>query len=423
MTSKVVGALMLFLVRASVVAFGVVSANSTLGIPVAQGFNLEAFDEYLKRMHSPVIRVEDIYDAERTWRDNVARSRTEAMRRGLERAENAWEYEYKTMEAELERERNFAAQDAELRRIAAWLGLAASALSAAAELANSFGGEGGAKEDSLKTVELPDNMRLRETTTKLVEMCETSGGPCMMIGTEKLVRVSAYKADAPRSGFVERIVKDTTSAVEAALPGALGCIGTNGECYVSEGPNRHVREGWLEYEGEIYETPKLVRYTSGEDAKDPGAGSWRRDVFKRVKAAVPEIGSIGLEFTPIADGYRLRTGKDLITGEKASRIEAGAGFIVGSVTGPVGKIALKSAKGLWKLGRHKSVAKWVNRFRKRGWSSQQVDEAIEKGIRHKAPNRVIPNNGATRYEFKKKSVVIDNKTRELLHVGGEGFGY
>ena len=46
-----------------------------------------------------------------------------------------------------------------------------------------------------------------------------------------------------------------------------------------------------------------------------------------------------------------------------------------------------------------------------------------KGSLHKAVNHVNPGNSATRYEYQDKSVVIDDVTKELLHVGKEGFKY
>lgn len=84
---------------------------------------------------------------------------------------------------------------------------------------------------------------------------------------------------------------------------------------------------------------------------------------------------------------------------------------------------MESAQTLWKLGVHKSVSEWVNQFAKRDWTSDKVDEAILKGSTHKAVNHVNPGNSATRYEYQDKSVVIDDVTKELLHVGKEGFKY
>jgi len=62
---------------------------------------------------------------------------------------------------------------------------------------------------------------------------------------------------------------------------------------------------------------------------------------------------------------------------------------------------------------------------KRGWTPQQVDEALSGGQKFPAVNKVTPGNSATRYVHPEtgRSIVIDDVTAELLHVGGEGFEY
>jgi len=61
----------------------------------------------------------------------------------------------------------------------------------------------------------------------------------------------------------------------------------------------------------------------------------------------------------------------------------------------------------------------------RGWTDAQIDEAVNSGAQHPAPNNINPANGATRYVNPStgRSVVIDNVTNEVLHVGGDGFRY
>ena len=62
---------------------------------------------------------------------------------------------------------------------------------------------------------------------------------------------------------------------------------------------------------------------------------------------------------------------------------------------------------------------------KRGWTEKQITEAITKGKVFDAVNMVNKTNGATRFVHPTtgKSVVIDNVTKELLHIGGTGFQY
>jgi hypothetical protein len=54
-----------------------------------------------------------------------------------------------------------------------------------------------------------------------------------------------------------------------------------------------------------------------------------------------------------------------------------------------------------------------------------VTEAVTKGKSFEAVNMVNKANGATRYVHPTtgQSAVIDNVTKELLHVGGPGFKY
>jgi hypothetical protein len=79
----------------------------------------------------------------------------------------------------------------------------------------------------------------------------------------------------------------------------------------------------------------------------------------------------------------------------------------------------------WKFGDHKSDTKWKNQMNNRDWTNQQIDEAIAEGPGVPAENMVNPGNSATRYVHPStgRSVVVDNVTNEILHVGGDGFLY
>jgi hypothetical protein len=79
----------------------------------------------------------------------------------------------------------------------------------------------------------------------------------------------------------------------------------------------------------------------------------------------------------------------------------------------------------WRFGSNKSATKWANQMRQRGWTEAQIDEAIEHGSQFPATNSVNPANGATRYinPSTGRSVVLDNVTGEVIHVGGNGFKY
>jgi hypothetical protein len=79
----------------------------------------------------------------------------------------------------------------------------------------------------------------------------------------------------------------------------------------------------------------------------------------------------------------------------------------------------------WEYGDHKSQTKWENQMKQRGWTEQQIDEAILSGKPYPTPNNINPDNGAIRYVHPTtgRSVVIDNVTGSILHVGGDGFKY
>jgi RHS repeat-associated protein len=121
-------------------------------------------------------------------------------------------------------------------------------------------------------------------------------------------------------------------------------------------------------------------------------------------------------------------------GSTASAAAAG-GVIGGSLRSGVAKEALpkgtsatgataKSA-GNWTLGSGKSTAKWEGQMTKRGWTRQQIDQALRSGNGYPAKNSINPSNEATRFVHPEtgRSVVIDNVTREVIHVGGDGFRY
>jgi hypothetical protein len=64
-------------------------------------------------------------------------------------------------------------------------------------------------------------------------------------------------------------------------------------------------------------------------------------------------------------------------------------------------------------------------MRKRGWTPDQITEAIRAGQPFPAPNHVNPGQSATRYAHPTtgRSVVVDGVSNEVIHVGGDGFLY
>lgn len=60
----------------------------------------------------------------------------------------------------------------------------------------------------------------------------------------------------------------------------------------------------------------------------------------------------------------------------------------------------------------------------RGWTPGQIEEAVRQGRRHQTVNRET-GGPATRYVHPRtgRSVVIDDVSGDVIHVGGDGFLY
>ena len=89
------------------------------------------------------------------------------------------------------------------------------------------------------------------------------------------------------------------------------------------------------------------------------------------------------------------------------------------------KILVHNTCDPWIFGKFKSSSKWAGQLAKRGWTSQSITEALSTGESFPATNMINPANKATRYvhPITGQSVVIDEVTREVIHVGGPGFNY
>jgi hypothetical protein len=79
----------------------------------------------------------------------------------------------------------------------------------------------------------------------------------------------------------------------------------------------------------------------------------------------------------------------------------------------------------WTLGSNHSAQEWADKMTARGWTPMQIDEAIASGQSFLAVNKVNQGNSATRYVHPGtgRSVVVDDVTNEVIHVGGDGFLY
>ena len=77
----------------------------------------------------------------------------------------------------------------------------------------------------------------------------------------------------------------------------------------------------------------------------------------------------------------------------------------------------------WRFGDNHSSEQWQNQMQQRGWTAEQIAEAVAGGQRFAATNNIHPANGATRYVHPStgRSVVLDDATSEVIQVGGNGF--
>jgi Colicin E5 ribonuclease domain len=84
-----------------------------------------------------------------------------------------------------------------------------------------------------------------------------------------------------------------------------------------------------------------------------------------------------------------------------------------------------SGQPSWRFGGNHSAQKWQKKLAQRGWTPQQISDAIQSGRQFPAVNNVNPGNAATRYVHSRtgRSVVVDDVTGEVIHVGGDGFVY
>lgn len=72
----------------------------------------------------------------------------------------------------------------------------------------------------------------------------------------------------------------------------------------------------------------------------------------------------------------------------------------------------------------KDPEKLLRQMAQRGWTWAQVQEALDGGLWFPAVNKET-NGAAKRYIHPQtgRSVVIDDQTGEVIHVGGDGYVY
>jgi hypothetical protein len=135
-------------------------------------------------------------------------------------------------------------------------------------------------------------------------------------------------------------------------------------------------------------------------------------------SAEPVLDDSGIDDPPIEPVYPLESLAGLLAG--------------GGLARALGRAAIARARGEgapaesgrntnWTFGSHKSDTKWNNQMQSRGWTNEKITDTIENGKEYRAPNKVNPGNGATRYEKDGKFVVRDDETGEILQIGNDEF--
>lgn len=79
----------------------------------------------------------------------------------------------------------------------------------------------------------------------------------------------------------------------------------------------------------------------------------------------------------------------------------------------------------WRLGDNHSAEQWKKKMESRGWTEEEIDTSIHNGLHLPARNNVNPGHAASRYVHPTtgRSVVLDDVTSEVIHLGGDGFVY
>ena len=153
-----------------------------------------------------------------------------------------------------------------------------------------------------------------------------------------------------------------------------------------------------------------------------------------------EGSSLALSLVPgisdVKDFQEAITGVDLVTGEELSdgdriitAVAAMVPIVGGKLVRELGEGALKNGdeviEGASAAASNLTIGPKVEKqLEARGWTVGSINEAVAQGEQFNAVNKAN-GNSATRYVHpgNGQSVVIDNATGEVIHVGGPGFKY
>ncbi len=161
--------------------------------------------------------------------------------------------------------------------------------------------------------------------------------------------------------------------------------------------------------------PDGGQWTSGDDGEsdsgegDPGSGS---DPGAADNKPDPAADTSQLDDGRVEPVYPFEDAIALIPVGQAIR-----GGIAAIRAAWVAWARSRAAKN-WTLGTYKSKERWENQLESRDWTPEQITNTIKKGEKFPAPNKVNPENTATRYQMPgtNRFVVVDDATKEVLQV-------
>lgn len=162
-----------------------------------------------------------------------------------------------------------------------------------------------------------------------------------------------------------------------------------------------------------------------------------RALFDGIRLAIVLALSLAVRSIPSAAGdWPLHCTYDAM-GRLARLQRPLAGYLTGGLGGAynarqarlaaeeAGILGVSQRSTRWTFGANHSTTQWQYKMSSRGWTAQQITEAIGDGAAYSAQNNIRSGNPATRYVHPStgQSVVIDDITMEVIHLGGPGFKY
>ncbi|MGB8490345.1 MAG: RHS repeat-associated core domain-containing protein [Bacteroidales bacterium] len=127
------------------------------------------------------------------------------------------------------------------------------------------------------------------------------------------------------------------------------------------------------------------------------------------------------EFNPVAQLWDVITYTLFGTDRFGNPMSLTQGSLKALCVVPIFKIGSIS----YSFGAYKASSKWMSQMASRGWTGNTIQEALSIGKKYPAINKVNPANSATRYvhPITGQSVVVDEITKEIIHLGGPGYKY